>query len=332
MGYAVLRVVLALILLAAAALKARQLATEPIFGSGLLESRWFLIAAVEFELLFALWLLSTLLPSPSGRGAGGEGILTWLLSVALFSIFACVSLYKALSGYASCGCFGNLQVNPWHTAMFDMVVLCALVYFRPAGAKGLPSPFGKGAGGEGAAARVSVLAQPSARLAIVLGLWFLFGVPSALAMSAFAPAALSDAGEIIGEGNIVVLEPEKWIGKRFPLLDYIDSGDKLKAGRWLVFLYEPDCAKCQAVIRSAAPIAYDVGVQRIALVAIRPFVADDNIPCAESLQLLRAQLSGVSEWFTETPVGVLIQDEVAVDVINASNLLRVAARKGTAAL
>ena len=49
---------MALVLLAAAGLKGHQLATESILGSGLMESRWFLIGVVEFELLFALWLLS----------------------------------------------------------------------------------------------------------------------------------------------------------------------------------------------------------------------------------------------------------------------------------
>jgi hypothetical protein len=49
--------------------------------------------------------------------------------------------------------------------------------------------------------------------------------------SYYTETTLSDAGEIIGDGKIVVLEPEKWIGKRFPLLDYIDIGDRLKEGK-----------------------------------------------------------------------------------------------------
>ena len=51
-----------------------------------MESRWFLIGVVEFELFFGLWLLFGLLPR-----------LTWHAAVACFAAFACVSLFKALS-------------------------------------------------------------------------------------------------------------------------------------------------------------------------------------------------------------------------------------------
>ena len=59
-GYDALRLFLALLLLTAAGLKAHQLATGPLLGPGLLESRWFLVAVVEFELFFGLWLISGL--------------------------------------------------------------------------------------------------------------------------------------------------------------------------------------------------------------------------------------------------------------------------------
>ena len=60
-SYGVVRVILGLILLIAAALKAFQLATEPVAESGLLTSRWFLIGGVEFELFFGLWLPAAIL-------------------------------------------------------------------------------------------------------------------------------------------------------------------------------------------------------------------------------------------------------------------------------
>ncbi len=86
-GYDVVRALLAGILLAAAALKSYQLATEPTLGNSFLESRWFLMLVVEFELLFGFWLLANLYPSG-----------TQWFSVACFSAFAVVSLYKAISG------------------------------------------------------------------------------------------------------------------------------------------------------------------------------------------------------------------------------------------
>jgi hypothetical protein len=54
--YDVLRIALGVLLLFAGALKAHELATEPVLGGSLLESRWFLVALVECEILFGLWL------------------------------------------------------------------------------------------------------------------------------------------------------------------------------------------------------------------------------------------------------------------------------------
>lgn len=80
-GYDVLRVLLATVLLVAAGLKCHQLATEPILGASILDNRWFLMATVEFELFFGLWLLSNNLPK-----------LTWLAALGCFNVFTCVSL------------------------------------------------------------------------------------------------------------------------------------------------------------------------------------------------------------------------------------------------
>ncbi len=84
-GYDVVRIGLGLLLLTAAALKGHQLATEPVAETGLLTSRWFLIAVVEFELFFGLWLMADPLPSLKWRAAAGA-----------FSFFSWVTLCHAL--------------------------------------------------------------------------------------------------------------------------------------------------------------------------------------------------------------------------------------------
>lgn len=70
-GHDAVRVVLAAVLLVAAVLKCHQLATSPVLGDGLLDTRWFLIFTVEFELFFGLWLLSGLLPRITWAAALG---------------------------------------------------------------------------------------------------------------------------------------------------------------------------------------------------------------------------------------------------------------------
>ena len=50
-----------------------------------------------------------------------------------------------------------------------------------------------------------------ARLAAALGLFVLIGLPAAVAMAPpDTDTSLSDAGQIIGDGGVVVLEPEGW--------------------------------------------------------------------------------------------------------------------------
>lgn len=131
--YDAVRIALGLLLLVAAALKGYQLATEPVLAphvdgpwwatglTALLASRWLLLGAVEFELFFGLWLLAGLYPRQ-----------TRALAIGCFALFAAVSLFKALSGAASCGCFGKVAVSPWLTLALDIfaAVVLLLVRFR----------------------------------------------------------------------------------------------------------------------------------------------------------------------------------------------------------
>lgn len=59
-GYDIVRSTLGLILLAAAFLKAYQLATVPLAGSSICTSHWFQFAIIEFEPLLGVWLVTGL--------------------------------------------------------------------------------------------------------------------------------------------------------------------------------------------------------------------------------------------------------------------------------
>ncbi|MDR0609534.1 MAG: hypothetical protein LBG58_05445, partial [Planctomycetaceae bacterium] len=113
------RIFIALVLLAAAGLKGYSLSVSPMLGDGIFYLRWFNIFVVEFELFFGLWLFFGFLPK-----------LTRLAAVGCFSVFALVSLYKALSGATSCGCFSEfVPVNPWIMTVFDCGVVFVLLRF-----------------------------------------------------------------------------------------------------------------------------------------------------------------------------------------------------------
>lgn len=55
----------------------------------------------------------------------------WLVAVAIFVVFLSINAYAGIIGYSECGCFGPLKVNPWLTAVLDVVFIFLLVFARP---------------------------------------------------------------------------------------------------------------------------------------------------------------------------------------------------------
>jgi hypothetical protein len=294
--YDFVRVALAAILLVAAGLKCHQLATSPVLGDGLLDSRWVLIATVEFELFFGLWLLANLLPKWTHRAA-----------VLCFGLFAAVSLHKALSGAASCGCFGRVNVNPWYTFTLDAAAVLSLLRWRPSDATFLslvPS-------------RAFMVRAAAVTLA-----WLSIGLPAAVAMGTYRPALLAEDGIILGDGNLVILEPEKWVGKQFPLLPFIKDAsnelhpgerplrERLADGNWIVVLYHHDCPKCREKIPKyeelARRSAADSESPRLALVEVPPYGEVDSPGLAPDVSCAIGQLVNDKEWFVETPLQIAL--------------------------
>ncbi|MCR4415723.1 MAG: hypothetical protein NUV77_25195, partial [Thermoguttaceae bacterium] len=115
-----LRIFLGLLLVTAAGLKAHQLATEATVGDGIMHSRWFILTVTECELLLGVWLLSGIARRAS-----------WAATVMCFVGFAVVSGYKIIEGESTCGCFGAVSVSPAQTIALDVVVLLALLVWRP---------------------------------------------------------------------------------------------------------------------------------------------------------------------------------------------------------
>ncbi|MBI2805142.1 MAG: hypothetical protein HYX68_09195, partial [Planctomycetes bacterium] len=110
----------AILLLAAAALKAWGLALDPVGRAGFFSSAEGQLAIVEFEIFLGIWLLT-------GRAAVGA----WLTALATFTIFAGISFYLGVIGQTSCGCFGRFSPNPWWAFALNAVVIALLLLGRP---------------------------------------------------------------------------------------------------------------------------------------------------------------------------------------------------------
>jgi Methylamine utilisation protein MauE len=213
-------VLLGLLLLTAGGLKGYQLASTGLMPEDkLLGGRGTILGLIAFELALGLWLLS-----------GFANRAARLVSLTSFSVFLGVSLARGLAGEVSCGCFGPVALRPWVAALVDLFALVHLCMWTPTQLEN---------------------AVHGARPRAQTGLAALSLVTIALAAYPTIrpePARLSENGEILGDGHVVVLEPRKWVGKRCPLLKHIDIGSRLAVGNWIVVLYRRGCHQCQQAI------------------------------------------------------------------------------------
>ena len=234
LGFAQLRFLIAAVLLLAAGLKAYQIATAPlppvVQGSvftpflELLNDRYFLMAVVIGEILFALILIADICRA-----------WAWLLSLLGFSVFALVSLVKGLVGESDCGCWGTFAVNPYITMSFDLVIVALLLVFRERITWAFPVVDRK-------------------KLAVLLIVWSVLAGPVLFAILSLKQRPYATLGtEFTGPDGktMILLEPKKWIGEEFPLFSRFtdpEGAETLKQGEWNILLVQPDCPTCKQMI------------------------------------------------------------------------------------
>ena len=226
---------------------------------------------VQAELALAVLLLFGLWPRK-----------TLLAAAGMFALFGAFSIYRGWAGYESCGCFGAIKVNPWITAALDgaMLILAAWGAWR--------SP-----------------AEPpheSKRLYLAGSAYALAGVLAAADMMAQAPVSAADAG------GLVILEPETWIGKPFPLATHLAPELSFDEGRWTVLLYHHDCPHCQEAVPQYERLAIIGSDRRVVLIETPPYSVDQSPEGAA----LRARLSDAREWFVQTPVEIRVDEGTVV--------------------
>ncbi len=115
-----LDVILGAVLVLAGVLKAQQLLVDTSVGRASGFPRWSLFVAAAFELAFGCWLL-----------VGLYRRLTRWLALAWFTSLAAVAVTLAVSGAASCACFGDLHTPPWFILLFDVAAVASLWVWSP---------------------------------------------------------------------------------------------------------------------------------------------------------------------------------------------------------
>jgi len=280
-------------LFTAAALKAWQFGHSPVAPSGMQSLPGFDPALISFESFLGLWLTSGALLRAARR-----------VAIGCFGVFACFAFHEAVSGRASCGCFGQVHVNPWFTFAFDVSLVAMLTFF------------GKPGGGK---AQSSRWAQRKWPVAFAAAVGLAIGVTVAMLHSKVVSAANGLASA--DNGKLVILEPHKWLHHRLPVLKDIVTqrggralGKQIAAGQWTVMFYHASCDECRATI----PV-YEQLAQQETLSGKRAHVALVRVPTGSGASTrglfhsdlpLHATLDAGHQWFATTPIVVELRDGI----------------------
>lgn len=304
---------LGVLLIMASILKGHQLMTEPVASRDIWSYRPFLILQVEFELALGIWLLSAVF-----------GRLAWLMALVCFVVFSSVTCYKALTGMASCGCFGKVHVDPWVTlVVIDLPAVVALIALRPENIGGMLHCHAVGflrickllirilrRGGRS----LSTIKQYPHFALVLRALWRPFcekGVLITASAVVVVLAATTPVLALVEPPKVTrvyeVLEPETWVGSTLPILEHIDIADQLMSGNWLIVLQHIDCDDCRAVIPRYQQMARDLRDTRsnlsIALIEVPPYQPHQEQPGAA---WLTGKLDQSKRWFVVTPAALTL--------------------------
>jgi len=133
---AVVMTLAGLLVIVAAILKFHEMLTTCIPSwtdnkYGFWESYEFFLVQIPFEFALGVWLVSGLFRKAA-----------WIAGALAYFGFIFVTIFKIVVGAESCGCFGQVTVNPWITLFaIDVPFLLLLLIFRPKGLKLLPPPW-----------------------------------------------------------------------------------------------------------------------------------------------------------------------------------------------
>jgi hypothetical protein len=275
-AYAIVRVLPASFLLVAAIMNGYSLATGLAAETDTITRRWLQIIGVEFEFILGVLLLMGLWPRK-----------LWLATLFYFLFFAIVSTYKIHQGETTCGCFGRFEIDPRYILGIDLFILVFLLFVRPLRVTAYIKKHKK---------------RQSLAVCIVLAL---LGLAFAWTMVGLKPATIAANEDLVGQDSLIILEPEKWIGKSFSLCKYIDIGEQLKHGQWTVILYHSDCHVCRQVVPQYQRLARDHALSgsqsRFAFIEVPPLAAETENLMDKTCPASYGVLLPSKDWFVPTP-------------------------------
>lgn len=258
---------------------------------GWTQSPPFAICLITAELLLALALLTV----PRSL---------WLrrACVVALSIFASYALILAVSGAKSCGCFGAAPVSPWLTFVLDSALLAAFA--------GVNARFV----GELLTCRVRAALGSTAAIALVITAFL-------VANREVTQLAAAAATTRVAPGSLVVLNPDEWIGKPFPLFTEFENPPaelaRLREGTWTVLFVHAGCPDCERELEALADghfVNGDALQNPLAVIEVPPLGDRDWQARFSHVGQLRLRFREDVEWIIETPQAIVLRSGVVAEI------------------
>jgi hypothetical protein len=279
-----MRLVAGCLLVCAAMLKAAEFWTRPTATMLGPSGHWLLLLQTALELGFGLIMIS-------GRY---WRTFRWL-AILLFTSFASYSLYLVIRGADSCGCFGAIRIHPSWTFILDLAVVLGLVMsLRCSGEQQWVTPNQR-------------MPRHSALRQVIVAAAMGAAVVAAAVLLRTANRVTAVAENLMpAVGNLVVLDPEGWIGKALPIARLIDID--VSKGKWIMLIHRTDCPACQEALPRYQQLA--LKGEHVALIEVPPY---SHSPPMETT-CYYGRLKDDRDWFVQTPVEVQLQDGIVTAV------------------
>ena len=263
----------AMLLLLAAILKTHQMPTTPFDDNLLFPSRianGFLVAC---EIGMAGWLVSAW-HTGVGRVAG----------IVLFVVFSLITFGNVLATESNCGCLGVIQVPPVVMLTLDMAMAGLLFFWKPGNSV---RPIWNKVSWSG----TSILA-----LTCIV---YCFSLTS---------QSLENVGDILEDGQLVIVDCDKWINKPLPIKTMLDRpiSPEFESEASLV-LFHDKCSTCQQLIAHVK----QQSKRRYVFVEVPPF---ERALRNDTDAIAWRRLSGNFKWFVEAPELIRLKNGIVTSV------------------
>lgn len=278
----IVMIIAGVVLVIAAVLKSHHLLVEPVVSPTFWESWLFFVIQIPLELGLGIWLICGLFRKAA-----------WLAALLAYACFIIVTLYKAMEGSGSCGCFGLVHVNPWITLFaIDVPIFLAMAIAYPRGLKLIPAQW------------------PSAKR------FFGIAIPSIIIIAAITGILILGRPARKSKNYQVIDAPEAG-SSRWDVLENIDIAGILSSQIAVLLFYHYDCPDCRQAIKEYELICSELAGDdnlKIAFIEVPPYApySEDIIFNFEGDNCITGRLQKDRKWYVATPLVVVLVDGVVI--------------------